>query len=112
MHNIKDIRKDLKSFEENLKKRFIDIDIDKIKNLDEKNRDLIQKKELLENEKKEISKSKDQSLFKRSKEISLEIDNYSKEQSVIKNELDEILSSIPNIPHPDVPLGKDENDNK
>ena len=112
MHNIKDIRKDLKSFEENLKKRFIDIDIDKIKNLDEKNRDLIQKKELLENEKKEISKSKDQSLFKRSKEISLEIDNYSKEQSVIKNELDEILSSIPNIPHPDVPLGKDENENK
>ena len=111
MHNIKDIRKDLKSFEESLKKRFVNVDIDEIKKLDENNRDLIQKKETLEQEKKEISKSKDQNLFKRSKEISSEIDNYSKEQTEIKNRLENILSSIPNIPHSDVPIGKDENEN-
>ena len=111
MHNIKDIRKDLKSFEESLKKRFVNVDIDKIKKLDENNRELIQKKETLEQEKKEISKSKDQNLFKRSKEISSEIDNYSKEQTEIKNRLENILSSIPNIPHSDVPIGKDENEN-
>ena len=111
MHNIKDIRKDLKSFEEHLKKRFVNIDIDEIKKLDENNRELIQKKETLEQEKKEISKSKDQNLFKRSKEISSEIDNYSKEQTEIKNRLENILSSIPNIPHSDVPIGKDENEN-
>ncbi|WP_440937835.1 serine--tRNA ligase [Candidatus Pelagibacter sp.] len=111
MHNIKDIRKDLKSFEEHLKKRFFNVDIDEIKKLDENNRELIQKKETLEQEKKEISKSKDQNLFKRSKEISSEIDNYSKEQTEIKNRLENILSSIPNIPHLDVPIGKDENEN-
>ena len=111
MHNIKDIRKDLKSFEEHLKKRFVNVDIDEIKKLDENNRELIQKKETLEQEKKEISKSKDQNLFKRSKEISSEIDNYSKEQAEIKNRLEKILSSIPNIPHSDVPIGKDENEN-
>ena len=111
MHNIKDIRKDLKSFEEHLKKRFVNVDIDEIKKLDENNRELIQKKETLEQEKKEISKSKDQNLFKRSKEISSEIDNYSKEQTEIKNRLEKILSSIPNIPHSDVPIGKDENEN-
>ena len=111
MHNIKDIRKDLKSFEESLKKRFVNIDISEIQKLDENNRELIQKKETLEQEKKEISKSKDQNLFKRSKEISSEIDNYSKEQSEIKNRLEKILSSIPNIPHSDVPIGKDENEN-
>ena len=111
MHNIKDIRKDLKSFEEHLKKRFVNVDIDEIKKLDENNRELIQKKETLEQEKKEISKSKDQNLFKRSKEISSEIDNYSKEQAEIKNRLEKILSSIPNIPHLDVPIGKDENEN-
>ena len=111
MHNIKDIRKDLKSIEENLKKRFINVDIDEIKKLDENNRELIQKKETLEQEKKEISKSKDQNLFKKSKEISSEIDNYSKEQAEIKNRLEKILSSIPNIPHSDVPIGKDENEN-
>ena len=87
MHNIKDIRKDLKSFEESLKKRFVNVDIDEIKKLEENNRELIQKKETLEQEKKELSKSKDQNLFKRSKEISSEIDNYSKEQSEIKNRL-------------------------
>ena len=111
MHNIKDIRKNLKSFEESLKKRFVNVDIDEIKKLDENNRELIQKKETLEQEKKEISKSKDQNLFKRSKEISSEIDNYSKEQAEIKNRLEKILSSIPNIPHLDVPIGKDENEN-
>ena len=111
MHNIKDIRKDLKSFEEGLKKRFVNVDINEIKKLDEDNRELIQKKETLEQEKKEISKSKDQNLFKRSKEISSEIDNYSKEQTEIKNRLEKILSSIPNIPHSDVPIGKDENEN-
>ena len=111
MHNIKDIRKDLKSFEEHLKKRFVNVDIDEIKKLDENNRELIQKKETLEQEKKEISKSKDQNLFKRSKEISSKIDNYSKEQTEIKNRLENILSSIPNIPHSDVPIGKDENEN-
>ena len=76
-----------------------------------RDRELIQKKETLEQEKKEISKSKDQNLFKRSKEISSEIDNYSKEQTEIKNRLEKILSSIPNIPHSDVPIGKDENEN-
>ena len=41
------------------------------------NRELIQKKEALEKEKKDISKSKDESLFKKSKEISFELDNVS-----------------------------------
>ena len=53
-----------------LKKDLLDIDFDKIKNLDEKNREFIQKKENLEKEKKDISKSKDKSLFEKSKEIS------------------------------------------
>ena len=58
MHNIKEIRKDLQLFEKELKKRFINIDISRIKNLDEKNRDLIQKKETLEKEKKRNFKIK------------------------------------------------------
>ena len=41
MHNIKDIRKDLKSFEESLKKRFVNIDISEIQKIDENNRELI-----------------------------------------------------------------------
>ena len=111
MHNIKDIRKNYEQFAKSLQKRSLSVDINKIKELDEKNRELIQKKENLEKEKKDISKSKDQNLFTRSKEISKEIDSLTEEQTSIKKELDEILSTIPNIPHADVPFGKDENDN-
>jgi len=111
MHNIKEIRKDFDKFKKSLKGRNIDINIDNIKNLDEKNRKLIQKKEILESEKKEISKSKDKSLFEKSKTISNELESIYKEQKKIKLDLDKILSNIPNIPHKDVPQGKDENDN-
>ena len=111
MHNLKEIRKNFDDFKKSLKKRSIDLDFDNLENLDKNNRDLIQKKENLEREKKEISKSKDQSLFEKSKQISLEIEKIENNQKKIKKELDNILSNIPNIPHIDVPIGKDENDN-
>ena len=58
MHNIKDIRKNPDLFIENMKNRFIDIDLKKILDLDENNRKLIQEKETLEKEKKDISKKR------------------------------------------------------
>ena len=112
MHNIKEIRKDFSKFQKSLEKRNLEVDFEKIQKLDEQNRNLIQKKESLEKEKKDISKSKDESLFKKSKEISKELDKIVDDQKQIKFDLDSILSSIPNIPHDDVPNGKDENDNK
>jgi seryl-tRNA synthetase len=112
MHNIKDIRKNFDQFEESLKKRFVEVDIEKIKILDNKNRQLIQQKEILEKEKKDISKSKDKSLFAKSKIISSEIEKIGKKQSDLKNDLDLILISIPNIPYINAPIGKNENDNK
>ena len=66
----------------------------------------------LEMEKKKISKSKDATLFSKSKEISKKIDELNKQQSLINNNLNNILSSIPNIPLSDVPVGKDESNNK
>ena len=111
MHNLKEIRKDFDAFKKALEKRSTDIDFDKLKELDIKNREFIQKKETLEKEKKDISKSKDKSLFAKSKEISVSIEKIIDEQKIIKNDLEQILSNIPNIPHSDVPIGKDENDN-
>ena len=111
MHNIKEIRKDFKAFKLAIEKRTIKIDLDEIQNLDVENRELILKKETLEKEKKEISKSKDKSLFEKSKEISSEIDEITKKQKLVKENLDNILSNLPNVPHADVPIGKDENDN-
>ena len=111
MHDLKRIRKDFEAFKKLLEKRLIDIDLNKLKELDIANRDCIQKKETFEKEKKEISKSKDEALFAKSKQISVSIDKINKQQQQIKLDLDKILSSIPNTPHSDVPNGKDENDN-
>jgi len=111
MHNLKEIRKDFPKFAKSLEKRSVNIDFSDLKKLDELNRELIQKKETLEKEKKEISKSKDESLFKKSKEISVELVEVSEKQKLTKIQLDDMLSNIPNIPHSDVPDGRDENDN-
>ena len=112
MHDIKAIRKDPNSFLKKLSDRNVKIDLKNLLNLDEKYREFIQKKEKLEQEKKVISQKKDKSLFKRSKDISKEVEQINTRQIKIKNELETIISSLPNLALHDVPVGKDENSNK
>jgi len=111
MHNIKEIRNDIEAFKKALNKRFLDVDVDKILSFDEINRKYIQQKESLEKQKKDISKSKDKTLFEKSKNITVEIEKINNLQTTIKEQLETILSSIPNIPYSDVPIGKDESSN-
>ena len=63
MHNLKEIRKDFDAFKKAIEKRSVEVNFEKLKDLDIKNREFIQKKEALEKEKKEISKSKDETLY-------------------------------------------------
>jgi seryl-tRNA synthetase len=111
MHNIKEIRNDIEAFKKALSKRFLDTDLDKILSLDESNRKYIHEREILEKEKKDISKLKDKTLFEKSKKISTEIEKINNLQAVVGRELETILSSLPNIPYSDVPIGKDESSN-
>ena len=112
MHNIKDIRKNSDQFKKDLNNRFTDVDLEKILLLDENNRKLIQQKEILEQEKKNISKNKDPKMFEKSKNISDKISEYAKKQTIVKTELENILKSLPNIALKDIPVGKDEKSNK
>tara|TARA_B100000965_G_scaffold3215_1_gene2559 strand:- start:85 stop:1320 length:1236 start_codon:yes stop_codon:yes gene_type:complete len=112
MHNIKAIRDNFDNFKNIIKSRNISINLNQIIDLDQTNRKFIQEKESLEQEKKSISKKKDKTLFAKSKEISEKILSISKEQSSVKNKLDDLLSSIPNLPLQDVPVGVDEESNK
>ena len=112
MHDIKLIRKDPDYFSKKLLDRNSKIDLKYLLDLDKKNRALIQNKEKLEQEKKIISQKQDKSLFKRSKEMSLEIDNLSKNQIKIRDEIESLLSSLPNLALDEVPVGKDEKMNK
>ena len=112
MHNIKDIRLNSENFINLLKGRNSDIDINELLLLDKSNRDLIKKKELLEQEKKKISKTKDQSLFKKSINLSKQIDELEIKNNEFKTKIDALLSNLPNLPLKDVPVGKDETNNK
>ena len=111
MLDIKEIRKNLNIFKKKLSVRNNIVDLDKLFLLDKENRELIQKKELLEQEKKIISKSKDSKNFEKSKTLSNEIESLSKKQLISSNNLNDLMSSIPNISIEDVPIGKNENDN-
>ena len=84
MHNIKNIRANFENFKNKLKNRNVNIDLNNIIILDKKNRELIQNKETLEKEKKDMSKKKDKSLFEKSKEISNKINLLSEEQKKLK----------------------------
>ena len=112
MHNIKDIRKNLKEFKKKLLHRNFDFDIDEFEKLDNENRKLINEKENLEQQKKILSKSKDNSNFKKSKKISEQITKISKDQTEIQNRLNKLLHYIPNLALEDVPIGKDDKSNK
>ena len=112
MHNIKKIRDNVEIFKKKISQRNVNLDINEILILDKENRSLIQKKEELEKEKKIISKKNDKSFFARSKEITILINELAEKQNKINHNLNNILSSIPNLPLDDVPIGKDEKFNK
>jgi len=112
MHSIKLIRKEPGFFLKKLGHRNINIGLKSILDLDKKNRELIQSKEKLEQEKKIISKKQDKRQFSRSKKISKEIEQFNKSQIKIQNKIEAILSSLPNLALDDVPIGKDDSSNK
>ena len=111
MHNIKLIRKDPNYYVKKFTDRNVNIDLKVLLDLDKNNRELIQKKEKLAQEKKTITKKKDESKFSRSKEISKEIGKIENSLSKIRVEIELILDSLPNIALEDVPVGKDESFN-
>ncbi len=112
MHNIKTIRSDSEIFKKKISERNVNADVEKLISLDKKNRELLQKKEKLEQEKKIISQKKDEKLFAKSKNLSIEIDEITKSQQDFKKEIETILASIPNIALNEVPIGRDDTANK
>ena len=98
-----------------------DIDLDMLLELDKKKRNLLREVEKLRSEKNEISTQIGQMLKKKvnakdlidkNKAISQKISDFIPEMEDISNRLHNILMSIPNIPHNDVPIGKDGSSNQ
>ncbi len=112
MHNIKDLRKNLKKYKKKFLERNFNFKIDVFNDLDSNNRKLINEKEKLEQEKKKLSKLKDKSNFEKSKKISEKILEVSNLQNKTQIKLNEFLNILPNLALEEVPVGKDEKANK
>ena len=67
MHNIKSIRENSDLYKKKLEDRNTKVNLKDLLDLDKKNREIIQKKEKFEQERKAISKKKDETQFEKSK---------------------------------------------
>ena len=112
MHSLKEIRKNIDLFEKKIKERNTSVDLKSLIKLDKENRELIQKKEKFEQEKKILSKKKDPQNFTKSKNLTSEIETLEKSQKKLNEKINFILSSIPNIALDEVPIGDNEKSNK
>jgi len=112
MHSLKELRKNLEIFKKKFKDRNLDFNTEEFTKVDKINRELINKKELLEQEKKQLSKSQEISNFEKSKKISDQINKILSEQKKTQEKINQIISNLPNIANQDVPIGKNANENK
>ena len=91
MHNLKDLRKNLEFFKKKFNERNLNFDEKKFDKLDKINRDFINKKEQLEQEKKILSKSKDKTNFEKS--FKLYEDLKKKNIDVLLDDVDEGMAN-------------------
>jgi len=109
MLDINLIRENPQYVKEGLQKRGIDGGIvDEILDLDVKRRSLIQETEKLRAEKNKLGKGD----LVKAKSLKVQIKEKTHRLAEIERELENLIFKLPNIPLENVPLGKDEGDNK
>ena len=111
MLDIKYIRENSDKVKQGCKKKQINVDIDKLLDIDKKRRELLQKIEKLKAEQNKIS-GKDQDQIEKAKELKKEIKGIEPELAKIGEEYIKIMRTIPNIPLDDVIDGDGEEGNK
>lgn len=121
MHDIKKIRQNPDFYKEALRRRGFQYDLDELLDLDEKRRKLIAEAQALQEQRNKISKEIGKLLKEKKeatelknkvREIGERLPELEKEIQELDEKIKLELSSIPNIPAPDVPYGEDENDNQ
>lgn len=122
MHDIKWIRENPEAFDAGLAKRGLEPLAQHLISMDEKRRSIIQKLQDMQSRRnaasKEIGAAMGQKNMELAEKLKAEVaaikedmPRAEEEERQVNLELNDALSRIPNIPHDDVPVGKDENDN-
>ncbi|MFH1460851.1 MAG: serine--tRNA ligase [Patescibacteria group bacterium] len=108
MLDIKFIRENPEKIKEVCQKRGVDCKIDQILELDKKRRELLQETENLKAEQNKLGKDEQTE----AKEIKNKIKELEPELKKIEENLNKLVIKVPNLVADDVPVGKDESDNK
>ncbi len=120
MLDIRYVRENAELVQTALKNRGAQLDLSDLIDTDEKRRALLQKVEELRNKRNTVSeeigklkkaKQDASGLIAEMKEVSTLIKELEKELAEKEKRVKEFLLSIPNVPHPTVPVGKDETEN-
>lgn len=121
MIDIKIIRENPGVLKDGLKRRHMDSAlVDALARLDEQRRVFLTEAEVLKAERnrvsKEISKSKDkdsrEARILEMREVGEKIDHLDAQVRLTEKELNGLIATVPNLPDPSVPLGKDESENQ
>ena len=113
MIDIKLLREKPDVVKEALQKRGVEVDVDYLRELDQRIRSLKKDIDDLRRKRNEISKQapKDPEKIEEAKQIKEKLKKKEEEIAGLQKEFDSIFFLIPNIPLEDTPIGKDENDN-
>ena len=119
MNDIREIRENPAEFKRRIETRNIEVDVAQLLKLDEKRRALITEVEAVKAERnagsKLVGKTKDaearQALIASMGGLGDKITALDAEANAIDAALTDLLSGIPNLPDPEVPIGKDEHGN-
>jgi len=110
MLDIKYIRENPEIVRQAVANRHDSAPIDEIIKLDTQRRQKVGELDNLRQERKAISKEREKAQ-ERGRALRAEIQNLEEEVRRLDEQLEELLLQVPNIPQPDVPLGKDDSDN-
>jgi len=120
MIEIKFIRQNLSLVQKALEARGHRLDLERFKTCDEERRNILQELEALRHQRNVVSDRiaemkktgvSTDALVGEMRAVSGHIKELDKKLAVNKEQIDAFLLELPNIPHPTVPIGKDENDN-
>jgi len=108
MLDIKFIRENKKEVIKGIKAKGFDVDIDLLLKLDEKKNVFKKKIEELNAERKKIAEEKN---IEKGKEIKIKLAKLKNKEKIFSEKIGFIARKLPNLPLPEVPIGKDEADN-
>jgi seryl-tRNA synthetase len=114
------IRENLDAVKANCRNRNVNADVDRIVAIDDRRKQIIHETQLVQQRQNEISKSipkekdaaRKQELIKEGKDLRGQVVQLEEQVKSVEAELRQAVMTIPNMTHPDAPVGSEATDNK